>query len=64
MTILQIIFYGTVLSIHTITINPTGKPIILGYWADTEIDLHMHTWTHKPNKSKLSFVRLIILHVV
>ena len=36
LTITPILFYGTLLSRHTVDIEPTKKPIILGYQADVD----------------------------
>ena len=66
LTIRPIIFYGTVLIRHRVTIFPTNKPIILGYWEYADADSHTHKKKHMESHSKikLAFIIPIILCVI
>ena len=46
MTIVPIIFYGTKLIRHTITIKPTVKPTILGFNVDADVDVEADADSH------------------
>ena len=52
MIIKPIIFYDTVVLKFRVNIDPTGKPIILGYEADADTESHTHTCINW----KLSFI--------
>ena len=52
------LFYGSVLSRHTIMIDPNTKPIILGYSEEVDTDSRM-----KARRKKVHIIQ-IVLHVV